>query len=116
MQGRIIILFKKTTTPLKFTILSGLSGGGGGGVWLFITLSTIFNFYPLDNTNSPIFYLNATLILAAGSETAIYKTIFQLATAYELIILGFFKIIMKYQLKFQMIMNNMYFLFLHQYL
>ena len=56
------------------------------------------------------------LILAAGSETARYKTIFQLATAYELLIIGFSKIIMKYQLKFQMIINNMYFLFLHQYL
>ena len=49
------------------------------------------------------------MILAAGPETAKYLTIFRLATAYKLLIMEFSKIIINYQLKFQMIINTVYF-------
>ena len=53
-----------------------------------------------------------------GPETARYQTIFRSAATYELLIIEFqiCFIIIKYQLKFQIIINTVYFLFIHQYL
>ena len=65
------------------------NGGGGGGGGLAVHYVIHFFFYPLQKYQFDNFNFNFTLILAAGTETARYQTIFRLATVYELLFLEF---------------------------